>query len=151
LEENIHSPQNPIQSFPLCGYRAVRVRSKNVPSARHPQRQTFVLSLRFKLQQRNNAIAIETEGYTPDLEERRKVVAAEIAGTKERIAQVGTPSQTVSPAAAAKAIRKRLSASKGLRIEDRKRLLAETVESIVVQSDDGEEIAIRFKFKVGIK
>jgi hypothetical protein len=41
-------------------------------------------------------------------------------------------------------------------MEDRKKLLAQTVQSIVVQSivvqsDDGEEIAVPFKFKVGIK
>jgi len=101
--------------------------------------------------QRNNAIAVETEGYTPDLAERRKVLSEEIATTKERIAQVDTPSQTISPAAAARVIHERFSASKGLRTEDRKRLLAETVESILVQSDNGEEIAIQFKFKVGIK
>jgi hypothetical protein len=79
------------------------------------------------------------------------VLSADIAETKERIAQLDTPSQTVSPAAAAKVILERFSASNGLRIGERKRLLAETVESILVQSDDGDEIAIQFGFRVGIK
>ena len=76
---------------------------------------------------------------------------AEIAATKERITHLATPSQTVSPAMAAKVIHDRFTAAKGLRIEERKTLLAETVESILAQSDDGDEIAIQLKFRVGIE
>ena len=101
--------------------------------------------------QRNNAIAIETEGYTPDIAERRKVLSAEIDEIKARMAQLDAPTQTVSPATAAKRIHERFAASKGLRMDERKSLLTETVESILVQSDDGDEIAIQFKFRVGIK
>jgi hypothetical protein len=52
---------------------------------------------------------------------------------------------------AAKVIHDRFTAAKGLRIEERKTLLAETVESILAQSDDGDEIAIQLKFRVGIE
>jgi hypothetical protein len=42
----------------------------------------------------------------------------------------------VSPAETAKLIRDRFSTTKGLSIEERKKLLAETAESILVQGDD---------------
>jgi hypothetical protein len=52
---------------------------------------------------------------------------------------------------AAGIIHKRFASSKGVRIEDREKLLAETVESTLFLGDETDEVAVRFKFKVGIK
>jgi hypothetical protein len=100
---------------------------------------------------RNNAIAIAVEGYSPDLEERRKVLSAEIAELHDQLTRLDSQPKTVSPAETAKLIRERFAAKKSVSMEERRRLLAETVESIVVQGDESEEIAVNSKFRFGIK
>ncbi len=101
--------------------------------------------------QRNNAIAIEVEGYSPDLEERRRALTSEMADVSDQLARLDSQPKSVSPAETAKLIRERFATTKGLSLEERKTLLAEIVDTIVVQGDDSEEIAFHFKFRVGIK